>query len=217
MNKKNIVALLSGFLLAGAALAEEEAPERFTYATYLYCDTTREHLADDYIKNAEGPVMDKLVDDGVFLAWGWLRHHTGGQWRRIRYFQTDSLNGALEALDKMGEAMDAALDEDDEGVGAACHRHDDYIWQVKAGTSGVDRGKAGLSVYFNCKITEEDRADEIVKNDFAPVYDKLLEEGKITSWGWQSHVVGGWFRRLFTMTAADYGGLMDARAEALAA
>ena len=52
---------------------------------------------------------------------------------------------------------------------------------------------------------------------FAPIYDKLVEDGKITSWGWQSHVVGGWFRRLFTMTATDYGTLMDARAEALAA
>jgi hypothetical protein len=27
--------------------------------------------------------------------------------------------------------------------------------------------------------------------------------------------MGGWFRRLFTMTATDYSTLMDARAEAL--
>jgi hypothetical protein len=69
---------------------------------------------------------------------------------------------------------------------------------------------------LSCKATEEARADEIVKENFAPVYDKLVEEGKLASWGWQSHVVGGWLRRLHTMTAADFETLMAARAEALA-
>jgi len=220
MNKKKILALLlpALALLTGQAMAQDDkAPERYTYATYLYCDTSNESAADDYVKETEAPVMDKLVDDGALLSWGWLRHHTGGKWRRIRYFQADSLNGALAGLDSMTDAFEAAGAGDDVGVGVSCKNHDDYIWQVKSGMSGTERGKAGLSVYFNCKITKEERADEIVANDFAPIYDKLVEEGKITSWGWQSHVIGGWFRRLLTMTATDYGKLMDARGEALAA
>lgn len=220
MNKKKLLVLLLPVLslVSGYAVAQDDkAPERYTYATYLYCDTSTESVADDYVKESEAPVMDKLVDDGTYLAWGWLKHHTGGKWRRIRYFQTDSLDSALGGLGKMAEAMEAALGEDDVGVGASCKSHDDYIWQVKSGTSGVERGKAGLSVYFTCKITEEDRADEIMASDFAPIYDKLIEDGKITSWGWQSHVIGGWFRRLFTMTATDYSTLIAARGEALAA
>lgn len=218
ISKKVFLLIATLVLTAGTAFAQDDkAPERFTYATYLYCDASNESLADDYVKETEKPVMDQLVDDGAFLGWGWIRHHTGGKWRRIRYFQTDSINSALAGLDKMGEAFEEAGAGDDEGVGVSCKSHDDYIWQVKAGTTGTERGNVGLSVYFNCKITEEDRADEIVANDFAPIYDKLVEDGKITSWGWQSHVVGGWFRRLFTMTAADYGALMDSRGEALAA
>ena len=220
MKRKNLAALIPGLLLImGVAVAQDdEAPERYTYATYHYCDTSNEGIADEFVKEKETPVMDKLVDDGVFLSWGWLRHHTGGQWRRIRYFQTSSLNDALAGLDKMGEAFEAAYgDDDSEGIGVSCKRHDDYVWQAKAGTIGTERGTAGLSVYFNCKITDESRADEIVAEHFAPIYDKLVEEGKITSWGWQSHVLGGWFRRLFTMTGKDYGTLMDARGEALAA
>ena len=73
----------------------------------------------------------------------------------------------------------------------------------------------GISVCFSCKITDETRADKIMKENFAPVLDKLVEEGKLTSWGWQSHVVGGWFRRLHTLTAADFETLLDARTEAL--
>ena len=219
MNKKKLILLLPSLLLAtGTAFAQDdEAPERYTYATYLKCDTSNESLADDYVKETEGPVMDKLVEDGALLAWGWLRHHTGGEWRRIRYHQADSLNGALAGLDTISDALEAAGAGDDVGAGVSCKSHDDYIWQVESGTAGTERGTVGVSVYFTCKLAEEGRADELVANDFAPIYDKLVEEGKITSWGWQSHVVGGWFRRLFTMTATDYPSLLDARGEAIAA
>jgi hypothetical protein len=219
MKNKKLILLLPSLLLATAtAIAQDdEAPERYTYATYLKCDTSNESLADDYVKETEKPVMDKLVEDGALLAWGWLRHHTGGEWRRIRYHQADSINGALAGLDTVNEAFKAAGAGDDVGVGVSCKSHDDYIWQVQSGTAGTERGSVGVSVYFTCKVAEEDRADEIMANDFAPIYDKLVEEGKITSWGWQSHVIGGWFRRLFTMTATDYSTLMDARGEALAA
>ena len=219
MNKKKLILLLPTLLLAtGTAIAQDdEAPERYTYATYLKCDTSNESLADDYVEETEKPVMDKLVEDGALLGWGWLRHHTGGEWRRIRYHQADSINGALAGLEAINAAFEeAGVADDDVGVGVSCKSHDDYIWQVKAGTAGTERGSVGISVYFTFKLTKESRADEIMANDFAPIYDKLVEEGKITSWGWQSHVVGGWFRRLFTMTGTDYATLMDARGEALA-
>lgn len=218
MKNKKLVCLLPALILTTGIVnaQDDETPKRYTYATYLYCDTSTEDAIDAHMKEKEKPVMDKLVDDGVLLGWGWLRHHTGGKWRRIRYLQSDSLNGALAGLDKMGEALDAALGDDEEGTGAACKYHDDYIWQVKAGTTGSERGNAGLSVYFVCNISAEDRADEIVANDFTPIYDKLVEDGKITSWGWQAHVVGGSIRRLFTMTGSDFAGVLDARGEALA-
>jgi hypothetical protein len=145
-----------------------------------------------------------------------MRYHTGGEWRRIRWLGTDSIDAAVASMGKFGEAMEKAYGDDGPDMGGSCSSHDDYIWKVEAGTTGKDRGKVGISVYFSCKATEEARADEIVKENFAPVYDKLVEEGKLASWGWQSHVVGGWLRRLHTMTAADFETLMAARAEALA-
>jgi hypothetical protein len=120
------------------------------------------------------------------------------------------------ALIRLMPQLRAWANDDGPDMGGSCSSHDDYIWKVEAGTTGKDRGKVGISVYFSCKATEEARADEIVKENFAPVYDKLVEDGKLASWGWQSHVVGGWFRRLYTMTAADFETLMAARAEALA-
>ena len=219
MKNKKLIVLLPVLILAfGNALAQDdEAPERYTYATYMYCDTSKEAAADAHVKEHEAAVMDKLVDDGEILAWGWLRHHTGGKWRRIRYMQSDSLNGAVASVGKMGQALQAALGDDGGAVGEACKGHEDYVWQVKSGMSGVDRGSAGLSVYFSCNITYEDKADAIVAEHFAPIYNKLVEEEKITSWGWQAHVLGGSVRRLLTMTAKDFSAVLDARAEALGA
>lgn len=66
-------------------------------------------------------------------------------------------------------------------------------------------------------MAREERADEIVKKVFAPVLDKAVADGKLTSWGWSSHVVGGKYRRLSTMTAKDFPGLLKAREEIIEA
>lgn len=197
------------------AQEEEEESKGFTYATYLYCDTNKESEMDAVVAEFEKPVMDKLVEDGVMNNWGWMRHHTGGEWRRIRWFGADSVQSAIAGIEAMGVAMDAAAEADDTPVSDACPNHDDYIWEVKSTSDTEERGPVGMSVYYSCKISDEARADEIFDELFAPVLNQYVEDGKLTSWGWQSHVIGGWFRRLQTMTASDYDTLITARQEAL--
>lgn len=205
--------LASGFAFA----QEEDAPKGVTYATYMHCDTTKEAEMDAQVASFEVPIMDQLVEDGVMTAWGWMRHHTGGEWRRIRWFGADSVQGALDALDAMGAAMEAAGEGQDEAPSGACPHHEDYIWQVESSSSPdtSTRGKVGMSVYYSCKISDEARADEIFDELFAPVLNEYVEDGKLSSWGWQSHIIGGWFRRLQTITADDYATLLSARQEAL--
>ena len=77
------------------------------------------------------------------------------------------------------------------------------------------RGPAALSVYEVCNLNDEARAKEIVETNFAPVLDKAVEDGKLTSWGWNSHVLGGEYRVLQTMTAKDHATLLKARADIL--
>ena len=74
-----------------------------------------------------------------------------------------------------------------------------------------------MSVYYSCKISDEARADEIFDELFAPVLNQYVEDGKLTSWGWSSHVVGGKYRKLQTMTAPDHKALLAARGEAIGA
>lgn len=203
----------AGFLVSGPVLGQDDdEPETYTYATYLYCNTDREDTVDANWAEA-APVMDKLVKDGTLKSWGYLAHHTGGQWRRVRYHQSDSLQGAFDGLDAMNKALDEAFPDDgsDDDSSGACPRHDDYIWQVQSSSGGEGRAEVGFSVYYVCDITREGRADEIFEERMAPGFNKMVEDGAIASWGWSSHVIGGQYRRLQTMTAANLAALLEAR------
>ena len=224
---KIIIKLATSIALAALTITcfaqeEEETPERYTYATYFNCGGGGSLAAADAAIAEDYERMDAFVDDGTVASWGYMSHHTGGQWQRIIYTQADSLAALLDAGDTIGDDGDDADDADDadddtDAFGAACNIHDDYIWQVKNGMGGEDRGTAGLSVYHVCDINKEERADEIVAEHVAPILNKMVEDGALTSWGWQSHVIGGEYRRLQTMTASDHKSLISARNDAIAA
>ncbi len=211
------ISLSLTFLAATTIAQDDDEPQLFTYATYFYCSANGQSRADE-ITERGAPLMDELVDKGVISAWGWLAHHTGGQWRRLNYTMADSLDGLFAAQAKINEAFVEKFGEDDptnEEFGAACPRHDDYVWQVESGTVGQERGEVGFSVYHVCDINREERADEIVVEHVAPILDQFVEDGKLTSWGWMSHVIGGRFRRIQTMTAPDLSTLLQARTDAI--
>lgn len=223
MNKASIlVAVISAGVVSVACMAQEEeeareGPIAFTYATYSYCELSGLSRRDEIFRDIEAPVYKQLVEAGAISAWGWLAHHTGGQWRRVFYFQNDTIDGLLDGLDAI-QAKFAALDdqgEDDD----SCWGHDDYIWTVELTSQkpGEARGEAGLSVYYDCNESKEERADEIFESTFAPLFNKAIEDGKITSWGWSAHFIGGEYRRLQTMTGADHKTVLSARADLLGA
>ncbi len=215
MRKLNagIAALL---VLCGAgvgAVAGAEEKETYTYSTYMYCDLTAQDRIDEIVGQLDKPVYDAAVASGSLINWGWLKHDTGGQWRRVRYYSASSLQALMDIGSKLDDqAMAApkakALNQE---LRSACKSHDDYIWRSVAGGGGA-RGAAGFSVYYVCDITREEQADALVKRVFAPLYDKLVADGQLTSWGWMEHVVGGQYRRLATLTAKDMTTLMAARA-----
>ena len=207
--------LLAALIQAPQTMAQDENPTSFTYATYFYCDTGTQDQADELVKKNSAPYFDAAVADGTITGWGWMGHHTGGEWRRIQYHQSDSLAGLLKAQETINARIDKAMNGQDDGFNAICSGHDDYIWQLEAGGSAKTRGKAGLSTYHVCDLNREERADEIIKTIFAPVLDKAVADGKLTSWGWQSHVVGGKYRRLGTMTAGDHISLLQAWGDVL--
>lgn len=206
------ITLIVFALLGGTAIAQEQE-ESYIYTTYYHCDPTREERADELVEAIDKPIYEAAIKAGDISGWGYLVHHTGGTWRRAQYHRAGSVVEALDALDKLGEARQDS-DERNE-IGEICNSHDDYIWRGITGSGGnvlsSERGKVGLSVYYVCD-NREAAADEIVKTTIAPVYNANVGKGKLASWGYAEHIVGGKYRRLATMTAADWPSLFEARA-----
>ncbi|TAK51109.1 MAG: hypothetical protein EPO25_17545 [Gammaproteobacteria bacterium] len=205
-------------MFTGIAEAADQDPERYIYATYHYCDLTRQERADQIFEQLDKPVYDAAVADGTINSWGWLVHHTGGKWRRALYYVAPGVQNLLDAQKKIGDQIDARDQKLGDEFSGICNAHDDYIWKVAAGNIGsVARGGASFSVYHVCDSTREDQADAIMSKVFAPTLDRMVTDGKIRSWGWNEHIVGGEYRRLATISANDVKSLMTARGELIEA
>ena len=209
------IALL-GFIPLTATAQDDRTPQGYSYVTYYVCDMAKQGNMDNIVENNELAVFDKWVDDGKLLSWGYLAHYVGGRWRRAQYHVSATLEEALRnQRDILGETY-ADNRAGGQARAEACSSHDDYLWTMDQGSPpGVDRGDVSLSVYFVCDVADQSRADEIFAQTFAPKFTEMQEEGRIASWGWQSHVLGGEYRRLQTVTGADHASVTVARFEAL--
>lgn len=218
---KRTICMLSMVLgipaLQVVAAQDEESMDTYIYATYFVCDTVNEDAADEVFKRRLAPAYEKAMEQGHITGWGYLKHHTGGKWRRISYHMASSVTGVLNAGKKMQDMTNESWTDADDAFPASCRSHDDYIWRSASGSLTEERGTVGMSVYLKCDMSREERADEIVEKAFKPIYDAHTGEGKLTSWGWSTHVVGGGYRRLATMTAKDIDTLMKMRASILSA
>ena len=215
-------AAMAALLLCAASVgsvAHAQSKDSYTYSTYFYCDVTQQDRADEIVGQLDKPAFEAVVAGGGATNWGWLKHHTGGKWRRVQYYSASSIDALLAAQKSVTDQTEATAKGKALGkeFGNACKSHDDYIWRSVAGNVGTTRGPAAFSVYYICDSSREDQADALVKRVYAPVYDKMVAEGKLTSWGWMEHIVGGEYRRLATMTAKDISSLMAARSALVAA
>ena len=219
--KKAICALVACTLLAlpmAASAQEEEAPKPYIYATYFECAPGSEWMVDGIMERLYKPVYDAAVEDGTITAWGWMGHHTGGKWRRLLYRVAPTLEGALETVGSLAEKIAEENPQAAGQIGKVCPAHDDYFGQAENGSGGAtgvgqQRDTAGVSVYLHCDMAREERADELVAEVFAPIYNRHVAEGNLTSWGWLKHVVGGKWRRISTMTGEDHASVLEVRGE----
>jgi hypothetical protein len=211
--KSIATALLFGLVSVACIAQDDDGPAGFSYVTYHYCDVATQGSMDAVIETNEKAVFDKWVADGKLIAWGYLSHNTGGRWRRAQYHVSPTLAEAFNNQAAIFTEIYADNEAGGQARSAACAAHDDYIWALQQGSPpGTDRGDVSYSVYYVCDINGQDRADEIWAEANAPYLNQLQEEGKIASWGWQAHIVGGRYRRLQTITGADNASVVQANA-----
>jgi hypothetical protein len=211
------IVLTAVVLLAGNTLAQQDDSQKvFVHGTYFVCSPDRETRADDIINTSFKPHYDAAVEQEDILSWRWLAHFVGGNWRRVLVIIASDMDSIIDASGAIGEAVSDTTPEAGRAFSVICSSHEDYIWEtegrVGSGAATDRRGEAGFSVYMQCDLSKEERADQLVREVFGPIYERHVGEGELTSWNWLRRNVGGKWRRLLTMSAEDHISLTRARA-----
>ena len=211
--KKAVIAVAGSLLLACSAHAQDA---QYAYATYFICSPDGESRADEIINSSYKPHYDAAVEQGDIVSWSWLQHYAGGLWRRVLVVVTSDMESLLASSGALGEIISEKTPEAGRAFSEICSSHVDYIWEtidgVGSGSASDTRGAVGFTVYMQCDMNREDEADELMRNTIGPVFQKHTGEGELTSWNWLKNHVGGKYRRILTMGAADHQTLMSARA-----
>jgi hypothetical protein len=205
----------TSLLLALAAVLALAVPaeSQSLVANYYRCSTADEGEADFIMNAVFADVYQAHVDSGDLIAWGWVEHTIGGDWRRISTITAEDRSTATRVW---GEIVAELEDEHPNALhrfNEICDSHDDYIWTVTDSYEGTDQSvspPAWVSIYFTCDQQAEARADELMA-EMSGVIDKHVEAGHLGGWGWYSHDLGGWFRRLWTLTGVEDFDVLDGR------
>jgi hypothetical protein len=188
---------------------------------YYQCTVGQESQADEIFQETLSPILEGMLASGSITNWGWLAHDTGGRWRRALYFGAADLDALFSARGAFIEEMQGEHAEAAASLNTVCWTHDDYMWTPAADQAPQavvqDRPAVAISQYLKCDIDREGRADELTQEVFAPIYDRFVQSGAIAGWGWFAHMVGGEYRRLWTISGSDFPSLMTAWGEINAA
>lgn len=209
-------ALLAGLWSISCQAQEDARPLGYSYTTYYVCDVASQANMDNVIEINEKSIFDQWVADDKMLAWGYLSHFTGGRWRRLQYHVAPTIAAVLRNQAEIFGEIYADNAVGGQARADACEAHDDYVWAIEQGsTPGAADGDVSLAIYFVCDLNRESRADAIVRLAQAPMLRKMVEDGTISGWSWQTHRLGGRYRRLAVLTGNDYASVVAARATLL--
>lgn len=208
--------LLASALFLGTAIAQDEGvPASFVYATYFVCSPDGESRADEIINSSFKPHYNAAVEQGDIQSWSWMQHFVGGYWRRVLLIIAADMDSILDASGALGEIIEEETPEAGRAFSGICSSHEDYIWRtmegIGSGPATSTRGSAGFTAYMQCDMSREERADELIRDVFGPVYDSHIGDGQLTGWSWLEHHVGGKWRRILVMGAEDHKTLLKAR------
>lgn len=201
-------ALAACFAPSVVPAQDDAAP--IIFGIYYRCNQGQEARADEIRAQVVAPVVQRQVDAGRLTGSLWLGHVQGGVWRRIEVAQGTDLNAMMDAREAIVGEIGANHAAEMAELQTICPSHDDYIWQGIANSPpDVNAvGAASISAYHACDRSREARADELFTEVLAPLYQKHMDMGHLSSWGYYGHRLGGQFRRLETMSGADHKTLL---------
>jgi hypothetical protein len=205
--------LFASALVLPTPISAQDSALPYIYGTYFECDPAREARADALMRDAFAPIYDQRLADKRLTAWGWLAHNLGGHWRRVSYVVAPSRAAVLEAQSSLVKDLGARRTKALAEFNAICPTHDDYIWRGVVSSQAAPqtaqaRPPAGYSIYYECGIGRQSRADTLVMEALAPIWNRYVKSGGFRSWTWFEHSIGGKYRRLLVLDGASHGAIL---------
>jgi len=81
---------------------------------------------------------------------------------------------------------------------------------------GQDAPTYVWGTYYRCDVAKEARTDAIFKETIAPLWQKQVEAGRITGYGWNRHWLGGSWRRLGYIAGTSLDAMVEAGQQVIA-
>lgn len=85
-----------------------------------------------------------------------------------------------------------------------------------AGTAAAQEQSFIIGEYYVCDMTREAFADVLAEHVLGPIYQRHVDSGELTGWGWLSHSAGGRWRRLLYATGNNLDTMLAARDKIIA-
>jgi len=196
-------------------LHAQDGPTATSMATYYRCTQGDAARADTIFNQHVVPFFNAEKSAGRITSFGWLKHWSGGEWRRLFYMSSNDADKLLDSymgLIKMAQSAEHAKAMDD--FDRICSSHDDYTWRSKTGSQapGTDAARARsafvMSTYYVCNAQEAE-ADYIVKNFMGPILNQRVKDHKIDAWVWNEHLMGGKYRRQLVVDGTNAKALLQ--------
>ncbi len=134
------------------------------------------------VDEQDRPLMDKLVADGTLTGYGAFTNliHQEGEATHGTWFSATSEGGLMKAL----EAVYAQPGSTTAPVESAS-KHWDYVLvsRIYGQRSGKSEGGYLAGDSWDVKPGEMREYSDLMKSVFVPVYEKLLADGVVTSYG----------------------------------
>lgn len=206
--------------LPAAAQQQTPAPQ-YVLAAYYRCDVNRQARADTLYQRQSVPALSRMKQEGKLIRYGLSAHRHGGAWRRLETLVGSDIEALFRAQEELGDAVLNAPGGSEAEFTQICNSHDDYLWQQTLSGSAAAAGAPAepvfsMSTYYECNLANEDRADAIAERVIAPILNRHVSAGHLTSWAWLEHVIGGPYRRVIVQRARDLPTLLSGTAAAIA-
>jgi hypothetical protein len=180
------VCLLTLLVSAVGVPLRAQSEERGKPPVYTYISewaVPRAQWADMVkLDEQDRPLMDKLVADGLLTGYGAYTNliHQEGEPTHGTWFSATSEGNLMKAL----EAVYAQPGSTTAPVEAAS-KHWDYIVvsRIYNQRSGKSEGGYLAGDQWDVKVGEMREYNELIKSAIVPVYEKLLADGAVTSYG----------------------------------